>query len=162
MALNKSFISILDALSAAITADADVSAFCQAQYGKALTIRYGVREVKEIPAEMCPMVLMTRVEQEPKLIGGMMGEMSDKVLLYILIFNNGENSGELPNIQPGFIDVTTLEELVDQAVQRADNLGGLVKQIKPLGSGYDEGSNYPRFAVVKGIEILWETNLLSR
>lgn len=158
MGLNNSFLNILDALSAALVADPDVTAFCQAQYGRSLTVKFGVRHITHISDDEFPLVQITRTEQTPETKPGMLAETKDEILIYITIFQQAEDS----DVEPGFRDITQLTELIDQAIQRNMRLGGLVKQIMPGESGYDEGVNYPKFASVLKAQVRREINLLSR
>ncbi|MHB8173321.1 MAG: hypothetical protein ACYDFU_02520 [Nitrospirota bacterium] len=158
MALNNSFLGVLDALSAAIVADPDVTAFCQAQYGQNLTVKFGVRRIAHISDDEFPLVQITRTEQTPSPMPGMLAATKDELLIYTLIFNQNDDA----DVEPGFRDITQLTELIDQAIQRNMRLGGLVKQIMPGESGYDEGVNYPKFASVLKAQVRREINLLAR
>ena len=158
MALNNSFLGVLDALSAAIVADPDVTAFCQAQYGRNLTVKFGVRHISHISDDELPLVQITRTEQTPEPKPGMLAATKDELLIYTLIFNQNDDA----DVEPGFRDITQLTELIDQAIQRNMRLGGLIKQIMPGESGYDEGINYPKFASVLKAQVRREINLLAR
>ncbi len=158
MALTNSFLSILDALSAALVADPDVTAFCQAQCGRSLTVKFGVRHISHISDDEFPLVQITRTEQTPEARPGMLAATKDELLIYTLIFNQNDDA----DVEPGFRDITQLTELIDQAIQRNMRLGGLVKQIMPGESGYDEGVNYPKFASVLKAQVRREINLLAR
>ena len=158
MPLVDSFLNVLEALSAAIVADPDVTAFCQAQYGQNLTVKFGVRHIAHISDDEFPLVQITRTEQTPEPKPGMLAATKDELLIYTLIFNQNDDA----DVEPGFRDITELTELIDQAIQRNMRLGGLVKQIMPGESGYDEGINYPKFASVLKAQVRREINLLAR
>lgn len=158
MPLSDSFLSVLDALSAAIVADPDVTAFCQAQYSRSLTVKFGVRHISHISDDELPLVQITRTEQTPEPKPGMLADTKDELLIYTLIFNQNDDA----DVEPGFRDITQLTELIDQAIQRNMKLGGMVKQIMPGESGYDEGVNYPKFASVLKAQVRREINLLAR
>lgn len=155
MALNKSFTDVLDKLEEVLEQDADLKAFCNEKYGKDLSARRTVRQIDELPPEDFPLVMISRPRQKAKNLPGMQADVSHQVLLYI-VFQQDEMDLALD-------EVIQIDELIDQALLRNLNLGGLAKNIDTSeGSENSEHAWHPVYAIVKGIMVIQQVNQLQR
>jgi len=154
MALNDSFTDALEKIKEVLPVDPDVSAFCQEKYGRPLTVELVLRSVKQISPDECPIIMITRPTWEPKNEPGMTAKILHDVLLYGMIYQMDKGKAVLEIIQ--------FEELIDEALQRNANLGGLVADIIPAGTGTDEGVFNPKYAFVKAVKVIKHVNQLMR
>lgn len=155
MALTKPFYAVLEALKARIEADPDVSAFCQERYDKELAVLLHLRPRKEVRASEAPLLMVTAPGHKTEDKPGLRGRESRKVLLYLILHQQDRDKA--------FEEISKLEELLDQALQRCGSFGGLITDIKTgEGSATDEGVHHPFHALVKAITITRNVNQTAR
>lgn len=107
---------ILQAAQAAILADAELTAWCTAQFGHASTVWLGI-DSNQPPAESdYPVVALASVEQSR---GGGRGEIGWRLMIGVGVINEALVSDGSARTYPGFLQAETLRELAENALYRA-------------------------------------------
>ncbi|MBI5189956.1 MAG: hypothetical protein HZA22_04725 [Nitrospirae bacterium] len=154
MALTNGYIAIRDNLAATLAADSALDAFCQANFGQSLSIRKGLRKRTEVQQHELPLVMVVRNGYEMEDKSGMRGRVKHKASLYVLY--------ESPDADLAEDLLDELDGLLDMAVLKDVNRGGLATNTRTLEMGFDEGRYHPVYGFVKLLEIVQHVNQEAR
>ena len=107
---------VLLAAQAALLSDAELKAWCTAQFGQAATVWLGI-DNNQPPAESeYPVVAIASVEQAR---GGGRGEIGWRLMVGVGVINEELDSDGSARTYTGFLQAETLRELAENALYRA-------------------------------------------
>lgn len=107
---------ILQAAQAALIADAELTAWCTAQFSQAPTVWLGI-DSNQPPVETdYPVVALASVEQSR---GGARGEIGWRLMIGVGVINEALVSSGSARTYPGFLQAEDLRELAENALYRA-------------------------------------------
>lgn len=144
-----SFVDVINQIIATLQNDAALTAFCQANAGKALTVKKGFRDLTEIaPADM-PLVRITRPQVQGQAQSNVSGDYGHTVRLYLAWYC--DDAAASPDLLIQF------EEAVETALMKNPTLNNLADFISPSQSNNDEGKAHPRYFIKKDFAVQKET-----
>ncbi|WP_020675562.1 hypothetical protein [Geopsychrobacter electrodiphilus] len=141
--------AILD-LKSTLESDSALDAFCQARFGKSITVKTSYRNREEISMGECPVVLMTRprVTRENGLNRRARGNHT--VRLYFGFYQADTAGDPRDTANQTAIE---FEEAIEDAVSADTTRGGNASSTVPKDSVNDEGILHPVYFGVMEIEI---------
>jgi len=145
-----SILPALKQLKTTLLEDADLTAFCHANFGKKLTIKRSFRDREEIGMDECPIILITRpsVERESGLNRRSRGIHSARLYFG---FYQPDTSGD--SREAGTDTAVEFEELIEAALSADTTLNGTVSAIIPGSSVNDEGTLHPIYFGVMDVAL---------
>lgn len=140
-----SFTTVIDNLATVLTNNSALQAFCQAKWGKSVTVAKAFRQRTEIGLSDLPIILITRpaVEKPYETIGAKEGRHT--VRLYCGFYQDKKNNA----LQEG----VEYEEKIEDTVLTNSTLAGTAVYVKPKNSVNDEGEFHPVYFTVMDVEI---------
>lgn len=139
-----SFTAVIDNLATTLTNSAALQAFCQAKWGKSVTVGKAFRQRTEIGLSDLPIILITR-PAVTKLFRIGARDGIHTVRLYAGIHQ--------PDKLKALAEFIELEEKIDDALLAPDsNILGAIS-LSPIASQNDEGEFHPVYFTVMEVEI---------
>ena len=146
-----SFADVFDLIVAALRNNADLAAFCSADFKKTLTVRKGVKRREEIREDELPIVMVSVAGQQSSYGAGRLLYRE-----YAVRFFCGLKQDDRPKAPD---QVLRFEELIEQAVLTDTALNGDASSSTPGDSAYDEGFYHPVYFMVKEFRVLVERDI---
>ena len=140
----------LKQIGTTLLADADLTAFCQQNFGKSLTVKRSYRDREEIGMDECPIVIITRpqVERENGLNRRSRGVHTARLYFGLYQHDVAGDPREVGN------DLSVeFEELIEAALVADTTLNSTVSAIVPGSSVNDEGALHPTYFGVMDVNL---------
>lgn len=146
-----SFADVVDLIVAALKANAELSAFCTANFRKALTVRKGIKRREEVREDELPIVMVTVAGQQTSYGAGRL-LFREYAVRFFCGFKQDDRA-KAPD------QVLKFEELIEQSVLTDTALNGDASSSTPGDSVYDEGFFHPVYFQVKEFKVLVERDI---
>jgi hypothetical protein len=141
-----SFVDTLNNLKTTLESNANLQAFCQEKWGKALTVKKVFKQRSEVLIGELPIVLITRPERRSEEGLVRRKDNTHTVRLYAGFHQ--------PDREKALDETIGLEEAIDNAVMADNLLGGTAAGTSFTSSQNDEGLFHPVYFQVIDFDIL--------
>lgn len=141
------FLDVLDRTKSLLESDADLSAFCQAKWGQALTAEIGYRARREIAFSELPLALITRpqISDRQRVRAGREGRHT--IRIYAGFKNTDKTAGTR--------ELVEFEEKIEDALTRHTPFSDLCLEAEVAESVNDEGAISPAFFLAMNLSVLF-------
>lgn len=146
-----SFADIVDLIISALKNNADLGAFCTANFKKTLAVRKGIKRREEIREDELPIVMVTVAGQNSTYAAGRL-LYREYTVRFFCGFRQEDRTKATDQI-------LKFEELIEQAVLTDEALNGDASSSTPGDSAYDEGFYHPVYFHVKEFKVLVERDI---
>jgi len=131
-----SFVDVLNKLKATLENHPELQAFCQAKWGKALTVRVVFKKRAEVLLAELPIIMLTR----PQVAYQELNAVRDSTHRMRLYSGFQQSARDL-----GVYELVEFEEQINNAVLQDPTIGGLAIDIAVIESANDEGACAPQY-----------------
>ncbi|GAB63103.1 MAG: hypothetical protein DWB56_06725 [Candidatus Jettenia sp.] len=140
-----SFTSLIDHIATTLQNNAPLTSFCDAKWGKALSVLKAFKQRIEINLNDLPVILITRPSLEKNFLVNITRDGAHTVRLYAG-FHQTDWAKALN-------EMVEFEEKIDDALLTDYTRGGLAINTIPKSSVNDEGEFHPVYFIVMEVEI---------